>query len=212
MELDKCIKNRRSIRSYLDKDVSWNLLYKIIDAAHYAPSSGNLQNWRFVVVKDEQKRAKLARASLNQLWMTEAPVHIVVCSDNRNIKKQYEKDAKKYIKENCAAAIQNILLKAYDLGLGTCWVGSFNPILAGDAVEIKDYTEVVGIITLGYSKEKPISKRHEIQELTYFETYGNLRRISKEFVSKAFPLQKHNKKIEKTISKFKTKIKNKFKK
>lgn len=212
MELDKCIKKRRSIRSYLDKDVSWKLLYKIIDAAHYAPSSGNLQNWRFIVVKDQQKRAKLSHAALNQHWMTEAPVHIVVCSDNRNIKRQYEKDAKKYIEENCAAAIQNILLKAYDLGLGTCWVGSFNSTLAGDVIEIKDYAEVIGIITLGYSAETPISKRHKIQEITYFEKYGNLRRISKEFISQAFPLQKYNKKVEKTISKIKDKIKKKFKK
>ena len=127
MELDQCISKRHSIKSYLDKQVSWDLISQLIDAAHNAPSSGNIQNWVFIVVTDDEKRRDLTKASLNQSWMTEAPIHIVVCSDNFKIKKHYENSSDRYIHENCAAAIQNLLLKATDLGLGTCWVGSFNP-------------------------------------------------------------------------------------
>lgn len=202
MELDQCIIKRCSVRSYLDKQVSWDLISQLIDAAHHAPSSGNLQNWRFVVVTEEDKRKKLAEASLNQTWMTEAPVHIVICSDNRNIKRHYENSSDRFIHENCAAAIQNLLLKATDLKLGACWVGSFNPDMVERVIESKEDIEVIAIITVGYPAEKPISKRHKTEELTFFETYDNRKRDFS-----LFPLEKHQKKLDKAISKLKKKIK-----
>jgi len=201
MELDKCISKRRSIKSYKDKAVSFNLISKLIDAAHFAPSSGNLQNWRFVIVKDDKKRQDLARACLNQLWMTEAPIHIVICSDNSKLKTHYEKTTKKFMHENCAAAIQNLILKAFDLGLGTCWVGSINTTMVERVIEA-DEVDIIAVITVGYPAEKPISKRHKIEELTYFEKYGNRKRDE----AYLFPLEKHSKKLEKSLSKI---IKNK---
>jgi len=198
MELDQCIAKRHSIRSYLDKQVSWDLISQLIDAAHNAPSSGNIQNWVFVVVTDDKKRKDLTVSSLNQSWMAEAPVHIVVCSDNFKIKKHYENSSDRFIHENCAAAIQNLLLKATDLGLGACWVGSFNPEMVEQVIEAKENIEAIAIITVGYPAEKPISQRHKIEELTFFERYGNRIRDTS-----IFPLEKHQKNFEKAISKLK---------
>ena len=202
MELDQCISKRHSIKSYLDKQVSWDLISQLIDAAHNAPSSGNIQNWVFIVVTDDEKRRDLTKASLNQSWMTEAPIHIVVCSDNFKIKKHYENSSDRYIHENCAAAIQNLLLKATDLGLGACWVGSFNPEMVEQVIEAKENIEAIAIITVGYPAEKPISQRHKIEELTFFERYGNRIRDTS-----IFPLEKTKNKLENKIEKSVSKLK-----
>lgn len=199
MEIDECIENRRSIRSYLDKKVHWEKISQLLDAAHLAPSSGNIQNWRFIVITDDNMRNKIASACLSQKWMTQAPVYIVVCSEN-TVESLYEERGKKYSIQNCAAAIENILLKAIDLSLGTCWIGSFNDSAIKPLLEIPENVEVEAIITLGYPTEKPISKRHKLEELTFFEKYGNRKRDTS-----LFPLEKHKKKIKKLISKIKNK-------
>ena len=196
MNLTQLIKKRRSIHHYLDKDVHYKEILKIIEAGSWAPSSGNIQNWDFTVIKNQETREKITRACSNQLWMLEAPVFIVICSDLTKIKTMFKKNADKFSLENCAAAIQNMLLKATELKLGTCWVGAFNPLIIRKILNIPDNINISAIITLGYPNEKPLSKRHPIDELTYFESYQN-----KERDTSLFPLAKHIFKIKKRISK-----------
>lgn len=186
MDLFTCIKNTVQVKTYLDKDVKHKDVAKILDAAHFAPSSGNIQNWRFITVRSKEAKEKIARACLDQLWMQEAPVLIVVCSDNSNIQVLYPKKWKKYSRENCAAAIQNIILQATSLGLSSSWIRSFNALRLKNILKIPDDISVEAVVTIGYSNEKPIEKRHKLEELTFFETYGARRRD----VS-FFPLAKH---------------------
>lgn len=192
MELFDCIKKTCQVKTYLDKDVKHRDIAKILDAAHYASSSGNIQNWRFAVVRNKETKEKIARACLDQLWMQEAPVLIVVCSDNSNIKSFYQKRWKKYSKENCAAAAQNLTLQATDLGLSSCWIRTFNELRLKNILKIPDNISVEAVMTIGYSNERPKEPRHKLEELTFFETYGSRRRNSS-----LFPLAKHLAKFRK---------------
>jgi len=190
MDVYDCMKKVCSAKSYLDKNISNKDVAKILNAAHFAPSSGNIQNWRFVVVRSQDAKEKIARACLEQLWMQEAPVIIVVCSDSSNIKLHYEKNWKKYSRENCAAAVQNLILEAENIGLSSCWIRSFNELRIANMLKIPDSASVEAVITIGYSKHRPIEKKHKIEELVFFEKYGSRTRdIS------LFPLQKHLKKL-----------------
>lgn len=201
MDSIKAIKERRSIRRYLDKEIKLEIVSEILEAGSYAPSSGNIQNWRFLVVKDKKKREEIADACLGQTWMNQAPVHIVVCSDNRDINAMYKKRSEKYSVQNCAAAVQNILLAAYDKGLGTCWVGAFNEDRIKRILFIPDNVSVEAVITIGYSAYKPIiedkkhRRRHKVEYVTFFEKYGE-----RELDFKFWPLVKQYKKLDEKVN------------
>ncbi|MCK4483131.1 nitroreductase family protein, partial [Candidatus Bathyarchaeota archaeon] len=99
---------------------------KLVDSARWAPSAGNTQPWRFIIVRKPEIKRKLAAAALGQSFVEEAPVVIVVCADEDRSSMGYGVRGKTlYCIQDTAAAIQNIHLAAYSLGLGTCWIGAF---------------------------------------------------------------------------------------
>lgn len=169
------IKERRSVKEYKPKSVSWELLSKIVDAGRYAPSSGNLQNWKFIVILDHNKRKEIAEASMQQYWMMSAPVHIIVCANSEKAKKYYyERGEDLYTKQNCAAAVQNMLLEATSLGLGTCWVGAFKEEMINDIIDAEEGISPQAIITIGYPKEDTEEPpKFSINETTFFNSWGN---------------------------------------
>ncbi len=178
MQTEKAIKERRSVKKYLNKEVPLKHVLEVIDAAHYAPSSGNLQNWSFIIVKNQKTKEKISNCCLEQTWMQEAPVHIVVCSDRERLRKFYEQHTNTYSIQNCALAIQNLMLRAYSLKLGTCFVSGFSKMSLKHILNIPEGVEPEAVITLGYPAEKPLSKRTHIEVFTFFERHGN-RRIDK---------------------------------
>jgi len=125
MEVLDCITTRRSIRKYLDKPVPWDLVSNVLEAGRFAPSCGNLQNWKFIIVLDDDKRKGLAEASLRQYWMEQAPVLLVVVAEPEKAKRYYgDRGERFYTIQNCAAVATNMMLEAHNLGLGSCWVGA----------------------------------------------------------------------------------------
>ena len=156
MEVFECINTRRSIRNYLDIPVEWDKVGTILEAGRLAPNSGNIQDYNFIVVQDEEKRKTIAEASLRQHWMSKAPVYIVVCADLKKSERFYGvRGNRLYSIQNCAAAIENMLLTANSLGLGACWVGAFDENVVSRVLGIPDYARPQAIITIGYSDEKP---------------------------------------------------------
>ena len=174
MQFKNVFLGRRSFRKYKKKEVPISLVGEIIDLARYAPSSGNLQSWRFVVVTDQDKRNQIAEASMQQQWMSEAPVHIVVCNDYEDVKKHYGKLGKMYSIQNCANVAFALSLIAYDQGLGSCWVGAFDNEAVQRILEIPDNMDPEVIITLGYADEvKEPSMRDDPEYMTFFNAWGN---------------------------------------
>jgi len=199
MDLNQIFDLRHSIRDYKDKDVHYDLIGELIDAAHKAPSSGNVQNWRFIIVKNKIKRNSIATASLKQYWMNQSPVHIVVCYDELNIKELYPKLHEEFSLLNIALATSNILLKATELGLGTCIVAVFDKNAISKILKLPSNVSPVMIITVGYPSGKhKITKRFDIEHFIYFEEYGY---SSRKRDSTIFPLQKQVRKISEKINK-----------
>ena len=156
MELLEAIKGRRSVRAFKQQDVPEETVEKLIDAARHAPSAGNIQPWEFVIVRNLEVKRKLARAALNQAFVEEAPVVIVVCANERRSSMGYGFRGKTlYCIQDTAAATQNILLTAYSLGLGACWIGAFNEDEAKQALNAPEGIRTVAIIPVGYSDETP---------------------------------------------------------
>lgn len=156
MEVLECIKARRSVRKYLKKEVPWDHIASIIDAGRYAPSSGNLQNWKFIVVLDEGKRNSVSEACFHQSWMADAPVMIVVVAEFEKAEEYYKERGKVlYSAQNCAAAAQNMLLEATNLGLSSCWVSAFHPDSIKKIFGMPKGVEPQIILTIGYSDAKP---------------------------------------------------------
>jgi len=174
MEVGKCIKERRSIRKYKDKIIEWKKITEILDCARFTPAAGNIQNWRFILVSDKDKKEKLAKAALKQYFIEESAYIIVVCRDDKELKRFYRKRADLYGVQNTAAAIQNIMLRAHSLGLGTCWIGAFDEQAVKSALKIVGDIHVDGMITLGYPNEKvKAPKRMDLRDMVYFEEWKN---------------------------------------
>lgn len=157
MEFFKVIKKRHCVRKFQDKPVEREKLEKILFAATSAPSAGNVQDWRFVVVKDKELRSQLSAAALGQEQIAKAPVVIVVCSNLEEISARYGQRGKElYSIQNAAAATQNLLLAATDLGLGACWVGAFEEKEVKKILQLSENYRPLALIPLGYPAERPI--------------------------------------------------------
>lgn len=167
------IKERRSIRSYTSEPVEKSKLLKVLEAGRWAPSSGNVQNWRFIVVEDGDKRLKLARAAYDQNFVADAPIVIVVCSLTDRVERRYRERGKNlYSIQNTAAAIENMLLEAHELGLGACWIGAFSEDSVKKVLRVPEEVDVHGMVTLGYPAEETSSTRKDLEYLVYLNKYG----------------------------------------
>ncbi len=192
METFDCIKTRRSCRKYRERQVEFDKIAYLMEAASKAPSSGNLQAYRFILLTEREDIKQLPEICMNQYWIAEAPLVIIVCGDAERVEMTYGlRGERLYVIQDCAAAIQNILLAAHDLGLGACWIGSFEETVIADRFRVPDGVRVQALITVGYPAKAPEPKEEEsIETLVYFSKFGNktenmdvvMREFSKEWV------------------------------
>lgn len=149
----KEIFTRRSIRKYEGKPVSDDQIHKLLRAAMYAPSAGNEQPWHFIVIKDRQILDEIPKHHPYTQMLLEAPLAIIPCCDISNLK--YEGA---FWVQDIAAAIQNILLEAEHLGLGTCWCGVYSRKELVDKISeilnIPEHIMPVAVVAVGYPGEK----------------------------------------------------------
>jgi len=174
MNVFDAITSRRSVRRFEKKSVDDNLIGVMLYMATQAPSVGNTQDWHFVVVKDEEQKNKLAKASLRQGFIADAPVVIVVCSDLEKISMKYGKRGETlYSAIDAAGAIQNMMLSATALGLGSCWVGAFDEEEVKTVLELPDHVRPIAVVPVGYPAETP--RKHDkipFEYVTSVEKYG----------------------------------------
>jgi len=172
LDVKKAISNRQSIRSYSDKKISKDLISEIIKYAHLAPSAGNLQARDFIIVEDIEIRKELSKAALDQEFIIEAPVSIVVCANLDRISPYGTRGRELYCLQDAAAAVEHILLMAVENGLGTCWVGAFNEKEVSKILNLPSHIRPVAIIPIGYPKEKPTpTSRIDIKELIHYNKW-----------------------------------------
>ena len=164
------IKMRRSIRHYKDKLLEEEKLDRVLEAGRLAPSAGNLQEWKFIVVKDKGTREKLALAACNQKFISEAPVVIVACATVTDYAMECGQLAYPI---DVAIAVDHITLKAVEEGLGTCWIGSFNEEEVKKILGIPENIKVVTMLTIGYPDYVPGSrKRKRMEQIVVYEKWA----------------------------------------
>ncbi len=170
----QAIFSRRSIRKYLDVPVEWEKVSSVVRAGMMAPNAGNLQIWRFVVVRTQEKRRAVAEACLQQYWMEQAPVQIVIFAKLEKMSQYYGiRGVRLYSIQDCAMAAMNMMLAAQELGLGTCFVSAFEEESMTRIFKLPDNVRPQGVITLGYSDEKPdVPSRYRVETLIGIENYG----------------------------------------
>lgn len=166
---------RRSIRKYKDKDIAWGLIVHLIQAGQYAPSAGNLQNWKFIVVRNQATRGKIADACHGQDWMKDAPAHIIIVGEPGPAGQFYgARGETLYTSQSCAAAIQNMMLVASELGIGTCWVGAWDEDKIASILGFPETAVCQGILTAGYPDEHPfVPTRKRMKEIVFVESFGD---------------------------------------
>jgi nitroreductase len=181
MEFSELVKRRRSIHHFTDDEVTDEELNYVLEAAGWAPSAGNAQPWRFIVVRDPENREKVWRATADipdvtpQNFLRKAPVHIIVCTDTSAYKgKQSRAFSNRFCIQDSAAATMNLLLAAADIGLGACWVGMFRGESLSEDFCIPPNVRPVAIVPLGHTRSqvKPRPRKPR-EELVYQETWGN---------------------------------------
>ncbi len=176
------IKSRRTIRSFAPKFVRWELIAKVIDAARHAPSCGNLQNWKFIVVIEPGGKEVLAKLANEQYDLTAAGALIVVCGEPDKAERYYGMRGERlYTIQNCAAAMENMLLEAHSLGLGGRWIGAFDESEVQALLRIPEEVRVQAIIAIGYPKEiPPRPPKYPLEHMVYFGRWrGRYRDIDK---------------------------------
>lgn len=175
MDILDIIESRRNIKEFLPKFVDWDKISKILDAARHAPSCGNLQNWKFVVVTETDLKKQLAEAAMQQYEIINASTLIVVCAEPEKAERYYgERGKNLYSIQNCAAAVQNMLLESHSLGLGARWIGAFEEEMVKRILRIPEEASPQAIVAIGYPKEVPQKPpKMPLESLTYFNSWRN---------------------------------------
>ncbi len=165
MDVFEAIKERRSIRKYKKEPISDDLVLKVIEAAIWAPSSKNRQPWEFIIIRNEDTKRKLAELAPFGRFIAEAPVVIAVVTDPRKSPAFHMVDG--------ACAVQNLLLAAHALGLGTCWIGTMDRERAKEILGIPKDLHLLTVIPLGYPDERPKAPhRKPLESVVHYERYG----------------------------------------
>jgi len=169
MELEEAIKKRRSVRAYKAETVPEDKLKKALEAGRLAPSASNLQDWKFVVVKDAEKRKQLATAANEQSFVGEAPIIIVAIS--LNPERIMSCGVPSYAMD-LAIAVDHMTLAATDQGLGTCWIGAFSQKEVKRILNIPEQYKVVTLLPLGFPADEPERKtRKSLEEVICYDTF-----------------------------------------
>ncbi|MDR0839322.1 MAG: nitroreductase family protein [Oscillospiraceae bacterium] len=168
MTVKEAIETRRSVRSYSSKPVEEALLREVLEAGRLAPSASNQQKWKFILVRDPEKLAALYEASERQQSVKEAPAAIVAVATASYDMSCGERTAP----VDTSIAFSFMLLRAQELGLGTCWLGHFFPEQVRAALAIPEDVEIVAVTPIGYPAETPEARpRLPFDEVVSYEKY-----------------------------------------
>ncbi|MEM1981802.1 MAG: nitroreductase family protein [Candidatus Hadarchaeales archaeon] len=180
MDVLKAIKERRSIRKYLPKEVEEEKLRELLEAARWAPSWANTQCWEFIVVKEPSTKEKLSETlppgNPAREAVRTAPVVLVACG-RTGVSGFYKgkpvTDKGDFYLFDVALALQNLCLAAHALGLGTVHVGYFDSVAVERLLGVPEGVRVVELVPIGYPAEEPKApRRKELSEFVYWEKYG----------------------------------------
>ncbi len=170
MDIYEAIRTRKSVRKFLDKQVEDDKLNRVLEAGRLAPSARNLQEWRYLVVRDDELRRGLIDAAAGQGFVGQAPVVIVCCAETDG---HVMRCGERCYPIDVAVSVDHMTLAAAAEGLGTCWIGAFYQDQVKHLLGIPEEIRVVALLPLGYPADpKPIKKsRMSLDEFVRYERW-----------------------------------------
>jgi len=174
MELDKAIKERHSVRRFKSgKKPNYREIVSILEAGTKAPLAGNIYSVKYILVTEKEKIKAIAEAS-QQDFIAETDFVIVICSDKKDLERNYYERGKIYARHNAGAAIENMLLKITELGLTSCWVGAFSDDMVKRILGIPENIDIEALLPVGYEFEKKKQPRKPaLDDVMFFDTWKN---------------------------------------
>ncbi len=170
MDLFEAIKGRRSIRRFEDRPVPREVLEQLIEAGIWAPSGGNWQTWRFVVLTEKVMLKKIKMVSPGLLG--DPPALIAICQDIKEAEKRGGRIAVETVSQmDTAMCAQNIMLAAYALDLGTCAIASFHKEAVHRLLHLPEQIVPQLLVSVGYPKGAPNPPRRKTEGICFFEGY-----------------------------------------
>lgn len=169
MEVKEAIEKRNSIRRYEDRPVPEDRLMRVLEAARLAPSGRNCQDWKFIVVRDDEKRQELGRLAGGQYHVHTAPVIIAAVATDPGERMPCGIPASPV---NLAIAIDHMTLAAMEEGLGTCWIGAFAQEEVKKVLGVPEEMSIISMLTLGFPAEtgRP-KKRKKLEQIVCYDAY-----------------------------------------
>ncbi len=161
MNVLECILTRRSIRSYTDQDVPDDALNKVLEAGRWAPSASNRQPWEFIVIRDKDTLKEIAKHARYGKFIPEAPLAIAVVTN----------PSTRWHIIDGSTAIQNMALVAWDMGIGTCWIGSLEREEVKKILGIPGNLHLLSVLPFGYPASVGRSSRKELSPMLHQERW-----------------------------------------
>jgi nitroreductase len=174
MDFETVVKRRRMCREFSDRDVPQEKIDRILDIASRYPSAGHTEPQEFIVVHNQRMKEDLAHAALDQMFVAQAPVVIVVVSDVRRSARRYgERGVRFFSIIDGAFVAMLILLAVVEEGLGACFVGSFYDEEVQELLSLPQEVRPIGIIPIGYCAEGPRKlRRRSREQIVHRDRYG----------------------------------------
>lgn len=172
MHFNQLLRERYSIRDYKKQKVSKALLLEVLEAGRMAPSAANKQPWTFILVSSDEAIHKL-KAVYDREWFKNAPQYIVICGNHHESWKR-SFDGKDHCDIDIAIAVDHMTIRAFELGLGTCWVCHFDPVMVKEQMQLPEGVEPIALLPIGYPIENkaPIKKRKALESIVFEDVYG----------------------------------------
>ena len=169
MEFADVVRERYSVRAYKPDPVEEEKLNRVLEAARLAPTAVNWQPFQLLVIHTKGREAELARI-YGKDWFVQPP--LVICACGLVEKGWKRRDGKSYVDVDVAIAMDHLILAATNEGLGTCWVGAFDPDAAREVLGLPGGVEPIAFTPLGYAADEPRPiKRKPLDELVRYERW-----------------------------------------
>ena len=174
MDIFETIKQRHSTRAYQRRELAVEKLQHILESANNAPSAGNRQAYEIVLVRDDERKRQLVKATWDQTFIAEAPVVLVfLAAPDRNHDRYAERGTQLYCVQDATIACAYAELAATALGLNCCWVGAFDDAAVAAVVGATGTLRPVAVLPIGYAVEQPTARpRRALNNLVHHEVVG----------------------------------------
>lgn len=165
MEVFRCVSTLSSVRTYQDREVSFEVIQKVLEAGRLAPSAHNDQPWEFVLITEKQKLKDMAKYCMSGRFISQSAFGVVVLTD----------PGSKWREIDTTRAAQNMILTAWSLDLGSCWIGKFDADGLRNLLNVPDRWDILTVLPFGYFDKRMITTekyRKDPEEVFHLNLYG----------------------------------------